>query len=93
MEPLLKISRLSVNYAEAGGAVVSALRGVDLEVCAGEALGILGESGAGKSSLGLAVMRLLPSQALVTSGSVNFHGADAAASFAGPGDVRFGLFS
>jgi len=36
MEPLLRISGLSVDYATTGGGQVHALRGVDLEVCAGE---------------------------------------------------------
>ncbi len=43
---------------------------------AGEAVGIIGESGSGKTSLALALMRLLPRNAAVTRGSVRFQGRD-----------------
>ena len=61
-EPLLRVSALSVDYDAAGGDVVSALRSVDLEIGDGESVGVLGESGSGKSSLALALLRLLPQQ-------------------------------
>src|SRR5258708_37507398 len=86
MEPLLKISGLSVDYATTGGGRVHALRGVDLEVCAGETVGVLGESGSGKSSLALAILRLLPPNASVASGSVVYRGRDLL--HAGPRDLR-----
>ena len=76
MEPLLQISGLSVDYAAAAGETVRALRGVDLEVSAGETVGILGESGSGKSSLALSLLRLLPPNASVTSGAVFYRGGD-----------------
>lgn len=72
--PLLRVSALSVDYDAAGGDVVSALRGVDLEIGAGESVGVLGESGSGKSSLALALLRLLPRNARVISGSVEYRG-------------------
>ena len=52
------------------------LRGVSLRLAAGEVAGLVGESGAGKSMLGRAVMGLLPPRARVTSGRVLFEGAD-----------------
>ena len=73
-EPLLHVSALSVEYDAARGDVVRALRGVDLTIAEGESLGVLGESGSGKSSLALALMRLLPRNARVVSGSVEFRG-------------------
>jgi ABC-type glutathione transport system ATPase component len=76
MAPLLQISGLSVDYAAAAGETVRALRGVDLEVSAGETVGILGESGSGKSSLALSLLRLLPANASVTSGSITWRGRD-----------------
>ena len=74
-EPLFRVSALNVEYDAAGGDVVHALRGVDLEIAPGEAVGVLGESGSGKSSLALALMRLLPRNARLTSGSIEHRGA------------------
>jgi len=76
MAPLLQISGLSVDYAAAAGEMVRALRGLDLEVSAGETVGILGESGSGKSSLALSLLRLLPPNASVISGSITWRGRD-----------------
>ncbi|HET9839629.1 MAG TPA: ABC transporter ATP-binding protein, partial [Candidatus Angelobacter sp.] len=53
-----------------------ALRGVDLEIAPGQTVGVLGESGSGKSSLALALMRLLPRNARIAGGSIEHRGAD-----------------
>jgi ABC-type glutathione transport system ATPase component len=73
-EPLLRVSALSVDYDATGGNVVHALRNLDLEIASGESVGVLGESGSGKSSLALALMRLLPKNACVVSGSIDYRG-------------------
>ncbi|HWS17291.1 MAG TPA: ATP-binding cassette domain-containing protein, partial [Candidatus Elarobacter sp.] len=73
-EPLLRVSALSVDYDAAGGDVVRALRKLDLEIAGGDTVGVLGESGSGKSSLALALMRLLPRNAHVASGSIEYRG-------------------
>jgi peptide/nickel transport system ATP-binding protein len=73
-EPLLRVSALSVDYDASSGNVVHALRNLDLEIAGGESLGVLGESGSGKSSLALALMRLLPRNARLVSGSVEYSG-------------------
>jgi ABC-type glutathione transport system ATPase component len=73
-EPLLRASALSVDYDAAGGDVVRALRNLDLEIADGESVGVLGESGSGKSSLALALLRLLPRNARVVSGRVEYRG-------------------
>jgi ABC-type glutathione transport system ATPase component len=73
-EPLLRASALGVDYDAAGGAVVRALRNLDLEIADGESVGVLGESGSGKSSLALALLRLLPRNARVVSGGVEYRG-------------------
>ncbi|WP_067791968.1 ABC transporter ATP-binding protein [Actinomadura formosensis] len=65
---VLRVTDLEVGYA--GGA--RAVRGVSVTVGAGEVLGIVGESGAGKTALALAVMGLLPGGATV-AGSVRLH--------------------
>ena len=52
------------------------LRGASLEVGIGEVRGLVGESGAGKSMLGRAVLGLLPANAVIGSGTVQFEGRD-----------------
>ncbi|NVI90463.1 ABC transporter ATP-binding protein [Actinomadura sp. BRA 177] len=68
---MLEVTDLAVGYA----AGVRAVRGVSFAVGAGEVLGIVGESGAGKTALALAVMGLLPDGADVT-GSVRLRGEE-----------------
>jgi len=77
-EPLLRVSALSVHYDAVGGNVVHALRNLDLEIAAGESLGVLGESGSGKSSLALALMRLLPKNTCTVSGNIEYRGRSVA---------------
>jgi peptide/nickel transport system ATP-binding protein len=67
---LLELRDLAVTYQTAGGQV-PAVRGVSLAIEAGQTLGIAGESGCGKSSLALAVLRLLPGTARA-SGQILF---------------------
>jgi peptide/nickel transport system ATP-binding protein len=73
-EPLLRVSALGVDYNAASGDVVHAVRNLDLEIASGESLGVLGESGSGKSSLALTLMRLLPKNARMVSGSIDYRG-------------------
>lgn len=69
---VLNISQLQVRFQTNDG-VVEAVRGVDVQVAAGECLGVVGESGSGKSQTFLAAMGLLASNAEV-SGRVEFQG-------------------
>ncbi|MGY1550501.1 ABC transporter ATP-binding protein [Microbacterium sp. A588] len=66
---LLSVRDLVVEYSTPGG-VVQAVSGVSFDVHAGETLGVVGESGCGKSTMGRAVLRLEE----ITSGSVRFAG-------------------
>jgi oligopeptide/dipeptide ABC transporter ATP-binding protein len=68
---LLSVRELRVSYPTPGG-VVQAVRGVSLDISAGETVGLVGESGCGKSTLGKAIMRLIPA----ASGSVVVDGHD-----------------
>lgn len=70
--PLLEVSRLSVAY---GAAAEKAVEGVSFVLPRGGALGLAGESGAGKSTAALAVLGLLPASAR-SSGSIRFDGRE-----------------
>ncbi|MGI8398212.1 ABC transporter ATP-binding protein (plasmid) [Agrobacterium deltaense] len=70
---VLKIDNLSVAFNTDDGPRV-AVNGVSLSLISGEILGLVGESGSGKTILSLAAMGLLPRNAVVTSGGVEFAG-------------------
>lgn len=75
-QDLLKVTDLHISF-KAKGEPVRAVTGVTFSVKKGETLGIVGESGAGKSVLGLSLMRLLPENtAYIPSGTIEFDGAD-----------------
>ena len=71
---LLEFRDLRVDYASSEG-LVPAVRGVTLDVAAGETLGIAGESGCGKTTLASTVLRLLPETAQVR-GEIRLDGVD-----------------
>ena len=71
--PLLRIDNLTICF---GGA--PAVRGLSLEVAAGESLGLVGESGSGKSVTALAILGLLPEGATV-AGRIEFDGQELSA--------------
>ena len=72
-EPVLEISDLSVVYRTPAGDV-RAVNRVSLDLHAGEVVGLVGESGSGKSTLAYGACRLLRAPALITGGSVRYHG-------------------
>jgi peptide/nickel transport system ATP-binding protein len=74
--PLLDVSELQVEYTTDRG-IVRAVDGVDLQVRAGEVVGLVGESGCGKSAMALSLMGLLPrSVGKITGGRIVFDGSD-----------------
>lgn len=74
MEKLVEIKDLSVKF-ETGRSVAYALNGVNLTINKGEALGLVGESGAGKTTTALGLLNLIPQPAgKVTGGDVIFEG-------------------
>ncbi|MBV8189428.1 MAG: ABC transporter ATP-binding protein [Alphaproteobacteria bacterium] len=73
--PLLELRRLAVSFSSDHG-TVQAVDGVDLSLARGRTLGLVGESGCGKSVTSLAVMGLLPSENASVSGEVRFEGRD-----------------
>lgn len=77
-QPVLEVADLHVGFA-AGAKVVNAVRGVSLTVGRGEVLGVVGESGCGKSTTILAVPRLLPGSATISAKRLVVDGIDLAA--------------
>jgi len=75
MQPLLEIKNLKTIFSTARG-IIKAVDGVSLMLNAGETLGIVGESGCGKTMLALSVMRLIPSSGQISEGRVLFDGQD-----------------
>lgn len=73
-EKILEIEDLVVEY-KTERAVVHALNGVTLTLNKGESLGLVGESGAGKTTTALSILNLLPeSSASVKHGDIRYHG-------------------
>ncbi len=74
-EPLLRIEGLRTQFRTQMG-LVNAVDGVSLSVARGKTLGIVGESGCGKSMLSLSVMRLVPQPGRIADGRVMFDNTD-----------------
>ena len=73
---LLEVKDLSVEY-HTDEMTVKAVNGVSLSVGRGQTLGLVGETGAGKTTLALSLLRLLPKGiGKITSGEINFEGAN-----------------
>jgi len=70
--PLLQAKGVRVDYPLRGGRVLSALKGVDLEIAEAETVGLVGESGSGKSTLGRVILGLTAP----TAGQVLYRGED-----------------
>jgi ABC-type dipeptide/oligopeptide/nickel transport system ATPase component len=70
---LLEVRDLSVSYLTLEGRL-RALKDVSLDVQAGEVFGVIGESGSGKTTLALAILGLLPNNAVIEKGSIIFDG-------------------
>ncbi len=73
---LLDVSNLSVGFAGDEGRVTPAVTGISFQVQAGRTLGVVGESGCGKSVTALSLMRLLPKGTARVSGSIRFGDQD-----------------
>ena len=72
MKPLLKVENLKTQF-RLGEETVRAVNGVSFSVAEGEVLGLVGESGCGKSVTSLSIMRLIESPGEITDGKVIFH--------------------
>jgi ABC-type dipeptide/oligopeptide/nickel transport system ATPase component len=72
---LIHLKDFSVSYSTRLG-WVSAVNNISLDIYKGEILGLVGESGCGKSSMGKALMRMIPPPAKITASEYTFDGMD-----------------
>jgi len=77
IETVLEVDDLHTVF-RGRAASVGAVDGVSFTIGAGECVGMVGESGCGKSTVGLSIMRLLPANGRIVSGSVELLGRDLA---------------
>jgi len=74
-QPLVQVRGLKVDFLTAKG-LFHAVKGVDFTIERGEVLGLAGESGSGKSTIALALMRLHRPPAIISDGSIVIDGVD-----------------
>ena len=75
MEPLLSVERLTTTF-DVGGQSFAAVDDVSFAVARGETLGLVGESGCGKSVTALSILRLVDPPGRIRGGTVRFEGRD-----------------
>lgn len=75
MNKLLEVNNLKTSFITGNG-IVRAVRGVNMSIGYGESVGVVGESGCGKSVTMLSIMRLLDDNAVINADSINFQGVD-----------------
>ncbi|MEP7457345.1 ABC transporter ATP-binding protein [Phyllobacterium sp. SB3] len=84
-QPILSVEALTTNY-RADGMSLRGIKDISFDLKRGEILGIVGESGSGKSTLSFAISRLLPENAQIESGQIEFSGLDL--TIASPKEMR-----
>jgi oligopeptide/dipeptide ABC transporter ATP-binding protein len=70
--PLITVKNLTISFPDESGGRSSVVSGLNFEIYPGECLGLVGESGCGKSVAAHSILSLLPGSATVTSGSILF---------------------
>ncbi|MBL8061689.1 MAG: dipeptide/oligopeptide/nickel ABC transporter permease/ATP-binding protein [Anaerolineales bacterium] len=73
---LLEVRNLSINYVNDGKAPARAVEDISFTLKEGELLGLVGESGCGKTTLMLALLKLLPAAGQIVGGNVFYEGRD-----------------
>ncbi len=74
--PLLSVNELAVGYPDGFGGIKRVVNNVSLNVNRGEVVGLIGESGSGKTQTAFSVLGLLPAGGRVVAGSIQFDGID-----------------
>ncbi|MCL4675593.1 MAG: ABC transporter ATP-binding protein, partial [Pararhodobacter sp.] len=75
-EPILQVENLTVAFPGAEGRKITLLENISFSISESEVVGIVGESGCGKSLTASAIMRLLPGSAQISSGRILWRGRD-----------------
>jgi peptide/nickel transport system ATP-binding protein len=75
VKPLLDVRDLAIHY-RTGAGPVQAVDGIDFTIAPGEALGLVGESGCGKTTAAKAMLKLLPPNGEIPRGAIDFAGRD-----------------
>ena len=75
METLVSVRDLDVSFLSYRG-IVRALQGVNVDINYSETVGLVGETGCGKSTLGLSIVRLVPHPGIIERGEIYFEGED-----------------
>ena len=73
---LLRVRDLRVSYLRSDSLSIPALRDVSFDLQKGEVVGLLGESGCGKTTLALSVLHILPGYAVIQSGTIRLGDID-----------------
>jgi len=75
MEDIVQVKNLKMYYTTQKG-VVQAVDDVSFSIKKGEAMGLVGESGCGKTTIGMSILRLLPENGKIVGGQIFFDGTD-----------------
>ncbi len=76
-EPILSVKGLTTHYeTDDEDGVIQAVEDVSFSIDRGETIGLVGESGCGKSTVGLSLIRALPPQGSIVDGEIQFNGRD-----------------
>lgn len=73
---ILEVSNLAVGYPDGAGGIKQVVHDVDLKIHKGEVVGLIGESGSGKTQTAFSVLGLLPAGGRVVAGSIQFEGEE-----------------
>lgn len=73
---LLQVQNLEISYPTPSGEKKPVLKGVSLDLRAGETLGLVGESGSGKTQTAFAILGVLPPESIITNGSIKLEGRE-----------------
>jgi peptide/nickel transport system ATP-binding protein len=76
IQPLLSVRRLTTEFQLADKQIARVLEDVSFDVMPGKTIGLVGESGCGKTTTLMSIMRLLPASGRITAGNVFFKGND-----------------
>jgi len=78
-DAVLEVQNLSIHYVNEGKKPARAVENISLTLRQGELLGLVGESGCGKTTLMLALLKLLPAAGQIVNGNIFYDGKDLAA--------------